>query len=350
MPFRPVLIIAGVCLLLFNGTRQASAQTLLQTPYSIRSYGMGLSGAADDFDVGNLYYNPAVLGSLNGAALSLGLRPDLRSAGDDNRGFNGLIAGGYQFRTGRTSAVGIGGGVVYTVDDYNELRFPGEVNENVLGLQAAIRYQSETPFAIAFGIAYKTRKKDFDHRFRPPEEYEDTLFDIGILSTSTYQRGGGGTTVISFAGSYINHSDKIDIDEWWRIKPTMAIIGLGFRMTGRPVSGEGPDQTARPPQWRVSANLDFVLPASDYGNNLNTGVEVSLREMAFFRLGYQMTLEDKDTEYQLTIGLGAGYDTGRFKFRADYARVPGWKTDTSGDPFGYLGLYLAYALDPPGEV
>lgn len=49
-----------------------AAAPVMAISTSIRSYGMGQTGVADDSDPANAFYNPALLASLNGAVLTVG--------------------------------------------------------------------------------------------------------------------------------------------------------------------------------------------------------------------------------------------------------------------------------------
>ena len=102
---------------------------------------------------------------------------------------------------------------------------------------------------------------------------------------------------------------------------------------------------SQPPEWRLSINADYAVRDETDNDGLHTGAEFSIREIGFLRAGYVMIPGDSN-EHDLTLGLGVGYDTGRVRFRVDYARAPAWKRKDGGYPLDFVGLYFGYSFEP----
>ena len=345
---RPALILLVAVLFVGVGADVARAQIRVAVPYSVRSYGMGLTGVADDYDPHNVYYNPAVVGSMNGLAFCGNLHPDLIYSGDDNRGWSAMVAGGSLRRTGESSAFGFGAALNYTGWKMNELWFATDSTERTIGVNAALQFVVSGRTSIALGLGAKRWEFDPQPRsftgYEPPSG-DGQLLDAGLIISNETTSESGRIYGVSAGVSLINWGDDDDLDYLLGHDLSEARFGVGFRMTRPDASGTVKQESVRPSAWRLSINIDFVTRQDDQDSSAHTGAEFSIREIGFLRAGYEALLAH-DVVHHATVGLGIGYDWGRVKFRIDYARVPVTKKDDSGYPLDYFGLYFGYAFDP----
>jgi hypothetical protein len=347
-PRYALILLAGGTSVLFSGVDVACAQIRVSVPYSVRSYGMGLTGTADDYDPYNVFYNPAIIGSIHGLALCGNLSPDLIFSGDDNRGWNAMVAGGYLRQSGESSGFGFGAALNYTGWKMNDLWFVGESNERTIGISAALRFLGSGRTSVGLGLGVK--RWEFDPQPRVSTWYaipsgDGQLLDAGIIISNETASKSGRLYGVSVGVSLINWGDDDNLEYLLGHDLSEARFGFGLRVARPDASATVTPESMQPSTWRLSVNVDFVARKDDRDSSAHTGAEFSIREIGFLRAGYEALLAD-EVVHHATVGLGVGYDWGRVKFRIDYARVPASKKSDSGYPLDYFGLHVGYAFDP----
>ena len=342
-----LILLVGVASLLGAGADGARAQIHLAVPYSVRSYGMGLSGVADDYDPHNAYYNPAVLGAVHGLAFCGSLHPDLVHPGDDSHGWNGMFVFGKQRKTGESSVFGFGVGLIYSGWDLENVWYVPEASEHSIGLDAGFRYVISGNSSIGFGFGMKSWIFDTGSRYygwyRSSDE-KSVFFDAGLLISHKKVSESGKVYSTSVGLSGVNWEWNTDSDSYISYNLAEGRIGMGLRVDRPGHSSADGQVTNGPSQWRLSANLDLIV-RENRKPVVHTGAEFSIREIGFLRTGFQKVL-GADNAHNFTLGMGVGYDWGRVKFRIDYARVPAWQRGRYDYPLDFFGLYLGYAFDP----
>ena len=345
---RPALILLTAVLFVGAGADVARAQIRVAVPYSVRSYGMGLTGVADDYDPHNVYYNPAVVGAIHGLAFCGNLHPDLIYSGDDSRGWNGVVAGGVLQPKGESSAFGFGAALNYTGWKIDDVWYIGEATERTIGVDVALQYVVSAKTSIALGFGVKSWNHDPSPRhytgYAPPSG-DGQLFNTGLMISNKTTTESGKVYGVAAGVSIINWESDDELRYLIGHGISEARFGLGFRVIRPDDAGTVGQESVRPSRWRLSVNVDFVTREDDQDSSAHTGAEFSIREIGFLRAGYEALLAH-DVIHHATVGLGIGYDWGRVKFRIDYARVPVSKKSDSGYPLDFFGLYIGYAFDP----
>jgi hypothetical protein len=327
-------------LLLSAGADLTQAQSMFLTPYSARNLGMGFSGVADDFDPGNAFYNPAVLGALHGIAFRADLRPNLRYSGDDNLGWSSFLAGGYR----ATPRVLVAVGFTYTRWDWDDNTWWARSEQNVAP-SAALSYGVTGSSTISFGFGQKNWKRESDYT----NDSKATVYDSGLLYSGVTQTKTGKHIGYSFGVAYHNWGGEITRGDYRSPPTTEFRAGAGFRIT-RPATATGNGGKSNPPaDWHVSINTDYARYDDYRRDQFLAGVEYSFHEIGFLRAGYLLTT-GVSTVHKITLGAGVGYDTGRFRIRVDYARAPARHIDYDTTVwFNFVGLYLGYSFEPRSD-
>lgn len=343
-----------------------AAQDVLINPIGTRTYGMGLAGVADDLDPNNVFLNPAVVASVRGIALSGNYQPDVIFEADDYYNINFLIAGGHDWNVGTAGVLGLGVGVTYSRIDFGNFIATnpqglslGEFSwtDWVLGFEAGLQYVHNGRLGFDVGFAVKSWKSDFDWASDDPQldafDAEATLYDFGALIWMPFVTDAGyvlkplvGFSATNFGGE-LNYSDQTSDP------PKQSRIGVGFRVDSPAAAAATAGTELSSSRWRLVFDIDYHQRddqnGRERGDAINTGAEFSISDIVFFRMGYRAVnrkdiYRGDERVKQVTVGLGVGYDNGRYGFRVDYAYAPMWTDKTAEEAFNFLGAYFRVVL------
>jgi len=353
-------VTAALCLGL--GAQSAAGQSVLTNPLGTRSFAMGLSGVADDTDPTNTFYNPGVMGSVDGIAASGNVQPDRfgKSSllGDDPYNMNFLLAVGDLWPVSPTGELGFGLGLVYTRDYWGK-----SIATNPEGVQlgefedyqwyvsaeAGLKYVSDGKMGASLGGAIKFWRYDQDYDTESADRTnvaEATLYDAGLLcwyefhNESEYSfKPQVGASYTNFGGELTGMNTEVADDP-----PTVARLGISFQVTSPKANTMDKPTADWWRAWNLVYNLDYQRRQKqndvEIKDAISTGAELGLGRIAFFRAGFMRDWA-VDQDY-VTVGLGAGYDIALVGFRVDWSRLFVW--DDSKEGLNYFGAYFRYAL------
>lgn len=355
-----------ILFLLATAPLDLAAQDVLLNPIGTRIYGMGLAGAADDLDPNNVFLNPAVVASVRGIALSGNYQPDVIGEGDEYYNVNFLLAGGHDWNVGSAGLLGLGVGATYSRIDFGDFLVSnpegvllGEYSwaDWLLGFEAGLQYVHNDRVGFDVGFAVKSWKSDFNSSVEDPDldnfDADATLYDFGGLVWMPFVSESGyvfkpmaGFSTTNFGGE-LNYSDQTGDP------PKQSRIGLGLRVDSPASAAAAAGTELSSARWRLVLDLDYHnrddQNGRERGDAYNVGTEFSISDIVFFRMGYRSVMRkdvypgDERTK-QMTVGLGAGYDSGRYGFRVDYAYAPWWSDKTTEEALNYLGAYFRVLL------
>jgi hypothetical protein len=353
MAYRGLRVLSLV-VLIGCGAAVAEAQTVLVQTTTARSYGMGRSGAGDGTDPLNAVMNPALL-SVSGLVVGGNIYPDLVVSGDNNKAWNGILGGGTRWNSGENNTAGISVAAVYSTvirdDDYGDDPL---AQQRYYGGMAALQYVFNNKTTVGFGAgvkSYSATEPPYDYYYylpylpNPPREIhsEALLADVGLLlSTRTYTESGKSVRP-AIGLSYTNFGGRIRRDSGQETDPPTQIrFGFSMEVTSAAAPDDGSGKWHKPPSWRFVFNSDVIDDTEGSGGGLSAGMELSIRDIGFLRLGTDAVQGGE----HLTAGLGVGYNTGRTRIRVDYARLPAWRIDENYRvPLDHFGLTVGYAWD-----
>jgi hypothetical protein len=294
---------------------------VLAFPRGVRSIGMGMTGAADDFDPANVYYNPAVLAFGPGAALTGGTNNWLSGFDISDIG----VSASYQpWSGGDSSHWHLGAGIRYARLDFESSgnTAPPISGYPALDLSFSDWYLAST-LAAGYhvgnlGVATGFAVKYLEARTTGDNEISTWTFDTGLLVKYMIRRPEGtniipslGVSALSLGGNKNVGSAVFDPVEQIR-------FGAGLRMESMAVQEEGNPLSSTSPVLAVTIDgelVDYLDTDRELGSGV--GVEFSLFSILDIRYGYA----DKQLafEYGQTFGGGIGYGWKRMWFRLDFA-------------------------------
>jgi len=327
-----------------------TAQESLKLPLGVRSYGMGETGTADEYDISNVYFNPAVISFFPGGHVA-GSHREYKAPGSTGANVRNLVAGGgYQWNTGEGRKAGFGAGFVVANVSYGEFTGTdtegheiGPIKEIDRTISVVIGgdYWPNENIGFSVGLAPKFWKRDFSGA-DPEVSFDGTLWDVGALITTKHSFTNGYNMVANLGIGYINSGKEMDGAGMANNPPTMLRTGLGLRIASPSRPSFDEKFHAVVPLWGLAFNFDYQdrTEASDLQLSYLLGLEANLLRVVFLRYGYVIYDQwDDNTEGSYGMGLGTTYK--RFVARFDYARTePGG----GADPVNHYGLYVAYFM------
>ena len=343
--FASVILIAP----LLVSAQRASAQYVLTYGQSVRSWGMGTIGAADDSDPANLFFNPAIIASSEGAFFTSGYWTHFASNDRYPLLYNvgaGLV-GRRTLPAGRV--VRFGGGIGYNKMDYGEVHYcrdlgtlpcplarPKEASYSITG-GAEVTFNS--PLSAAVGLSVKP------WRYNSGEGtvYEQTAYDGGLLLKATILDGEDAKLSTSIGAGFLNLGGKISANGHEYEQPKTFRYGLGLRYEG-PTSGYFHDRfDVDLPICSVCVNYELIQDRTETkwerDRAWGVGTEVSILRILFLRTGFYK--DDHGIERDGMLGFGLGWTFKRGWCRFDLASYPNYWEDR--DKFLY-GLSAGLTL------
>ena len=299
----------------------------LQYPISARSAGMGETGAADNTDPANIFFNPAnVVGPqciyVNGSRW--GLVPQLA---DDV--WMGRVGAGV--RWGGDETLGLGADITYGRLDYGESIITDpfgnplaevDSHEDYIALTVGAGLKLGTDWELRIGAGAKRYAADL----APAEVTEDLAdtefdafaFDVGATLARPYDLGQWAI-IPAIAVACVNFGGDIETDFGDDPLPTRLHFGTSARVESPTAHLLGADV----PVLALVYNVEAVERMHDSYFSWGIGGELALAQMVFVRAGTS-DIEDEEEYQQLSSsgwGLGVGLPIGPVRTRFDYTKT-----------------------------
>ena len=339
-------VMAAVVLLLCCATprvlaQQVEAPALVLTP-SVRSVGMGFSGAADDTDPMNTFLNPATLAALDGLYGAGFIGEALGNVASDLV-FGGFDAGfGYQLKLNDTTHLGAAAQLRVGILDYGDStvvdttgQAASDPQEDYTGATIGLNLHVGG-LAIGAGVTAKRWGQDFGFQ----KTTGVWAYDVGMLISHTLVQETKVTT-IAFGISGVNLGGDFTTADSTRSLPKAVNYGLTARIGG-------PNReflSATVPELQVVVNVDY----SDFQDSpgaFRLGGEISVLQAAFLRVGWQK-MESSDV-HDINFGLGLGLPLKHLRARVDYAVNPVFRIKNDDEePLDYHDHKIAAFAEIP---
>ncbi len=334
IPCKPVF--AGIVLaltlapLIAHAVGETTAPSMAM-PTSMRSYGMGETGVADDSDPGNAFYNPAIISSFSGVFASGGYSNLIPMLSEDVRlTYTGILAG-FQEAPGRATRLGAGGSVEYVRLNLGEWTGFSPAGDTVQPYESFERYFRASlaggfTFARSVRIGVGASLKHW--RWAWKDSYSDLSCgwdawagDAGLLMRITGDVKPGLHLAVSSGFSYLSFGHHVRIGGSKVPLPTTMRLGVGFRLEANPLEELKHIFGYEPRMASIAAYLDVIDNRHSHDRPIvKWGAELSFIEMLHFRIGY---VNDKPGRIEdLTWGFGLGIRLRNLMGRFDYARRP----------------------------
>ncbi len=331
-----VTLLAGTVLLAnaafaaepFAGAHTEISITVLDLPQGLRNLGMGATGVADVNQPSNGYYNPATLAWSDAAMFTFGyqdLLPKLSMT--DSR-----LSFGHRWTSdSSTDSWRLGGVLGYTTLDIESqvvrtIFLPGgtgearDFSDNYVTSAVAGAWERGRE-SFAAGISTKYLTLDYG-------DGTSWLFNYGFVAAiDILDNGATLKPRLGFAAANIDTGLQTDSTEYDIAGQTRVGVGLDF--------------ATAPTKWASrdvalasgSFNADYT-DRGQFGSLWSFGWELSIVELFQARAGYQ-SYENSNT---ISLGIGIGWEFGRWIAHADYAHVspasPFYQLDLDRDMFG----------------
>jgi hypothetical protein len=310
----------------------ASGQYLLTWSPSVRSWGMGTIGAADDGDLANVFFNPAVISSADGAFFTSGYwKMDIY---DSKYPLLYNIGAGWAGRTTLRSGriVRFGGGIRYNVFDLGQVMYC----EDIFSYPSCPLVRSkETSFSLTAGagLAFNRRVhaaaglsiKPWNFSLGGRTQYKKTAYDLGLMIEATMLDEEGAKLSTTIGASFLNLGGDFETGEGHTSPlPRTYRYGLGMLYEG-PTSGYFRDRfgVALP---ICSARIDYELTQDRTETRFErrrawgVGAEVSILRILFLRTGFFK--DDYSNARDGALGFGLGWTFRRGWCRFDFSSYP----------------------------
>lgn len=313
------LLIASV---VFSPERALGQFILTRSP-SIRSWGMGQLGAADDIDPANAFFNPAIISLAQGAFVTGGY--EKFPAFLDLRIYNVGAGGAMEISSREGVRWRLGGGVRYNVVDYGEYD-ARDINNVDLGVvHPKENYSSLTLGAGAtfnemyyFGAGVSVKPWRFD--WGTEGIFTKTAVDLGLIFKADIIKNEGMKLSSSAGIGFLNLGGAIEknVD-----LPKVIRYGLGLHF-------EGP--TSRRFEERFGVAVPTCSFTADYelsddhtrdtfgkATQWGAGTEIGIMQILFLRNGFY---RNEYGQRLASFGLGLGLTLKRGWGRIDWASLP----------------------------
>lgn len=318
-----------------------SAGQVLTFPRGVRNLAMGWTGAADDADPSNVFYNPANIFLQSDIAVTEGHNSwpvDLDFF--DIGGF-----GGTAIRRNDRTAFHLAAGLRYT-----KLRLDvAEVRTIFLpdGTGRAFDDDWYLTMALAgglsvdwFDVGLGFSAKSFSEAGR-----DAWAFDLGVLAKARIATAAGFRLLPSIGVSVLNLGGEVDYGSSVSAQlPEQARLGLGLRIETPSVKSWDDRLGYTTPLVTFSTSLDYMNRLARGGSRSDDGTgfgfEMGLSEILFVRVGHKDRIRGTGTS-GTTYGLGAAWRVWALRLGVDYARFP---TNGFGGDVDAYGASLAMSL------
>ena len=333
----------------------SSGARVFNHPVSIRSYGMGNTGTADYADPANAFFNPANLAEHRGVHLRSAYGKLLPSFYDDVRLMSFGASGGHQSSLDNSRVWSLGVdlrhvrmeyGAHFATDAFGNVRDSFNSVENYTGISIGGGMFFSGIYHLGLGVSCKYFRANFAPAYVTQEGLAGTTwalsFDGGIRFAARLLEESGYLLVPAVGLSYLNLGRDISFidQEQADEQPRTLRVGLGLRFESPSNLEIDKMLDTEVPIVTLSVNLDLAdSRATSKSHVYGAGLEASLLQAGFFRIGY---IHDKDSNTKgLTYGLGLGLRINMFQGRFDYAWVPQAKNlDYSGKYGVSVGVYF----------
>ena len=362
MPNRLILLVAAA--LLLPALAHAQTQSFLKVnlgkdasvfgaPSGARGISMGITGVADPTDPTNVFYNPSVIGLMQGAAITQSYvswadLPDIKNRSTLDFG----IAGAWAFRGEETTSFRVAGSLRFNryrseiVFENRTIFLPSgtgralsfdenewNANFSLAGAVAVGRFEA------ALGASVKPARIDFFG-----ETLSGVAFDVGVLSRVTIGGVDGFRLIPSIGASVLNMGDDmrheqngigLDVP-----LPKGTRVGGGVRL-------ESPRSDAYDaPYLSLAANAEVLDETGEDGGSKNyMGGEVGFLDVLMLRAGYLPVDRDDslpdDKTGRTTYGLGIAWAFNTVRVGMDYTQIPDFSEGETVESFG-LWAFLTY--------
>jgi hypothetical protein len=342
----PCLVASVLCA---GASTDAAAQDSLEFPLGVRSYGMGETGTGDEYDISNVFFNPAVISFFPGVHVGGSYREYKSEFPGDAKIRNLVAGGGHQWNSRNGGKVGFGAGVVIADVNYGEsiaTNPEGEVIgtfeeiDRTINVVVGADYWFKENIGLSVGVA----PKFWEHKFpgtSPEYSVDKTLWDVGALFSMARPVASGYSIVANLGFGYLNAGNKLGWGGDVNNPPTMVRGGLGFRIASPSRPSMDERFQAELPLWGLAFNFDYQnrTKLTDDQHSYMLGLEANLLRMVFLRYGYT---DDQWGDYsESSFGAGLGGTYRRFLIRIDYART---EPRGEADPLNHYGLYVGYSM------
>lgn len=299
----------------FFSTRAVS-DTLLDVSPSVRSWGLGIAGVADDCDPANAFFNPAVIASQSGVFATGGYGKLLTFVTDDTYTYNMGAGIGLQGGPPGGARLRFGAAVRYSVLHWEEYEARDE-NNNYLGVFRPVEQSLSMTAGLgakfgdnlqgSLGLSIKPWWYDDDHW-----KTDDVSSDLGALLKYDFEIGAGMRLSWSIGWSYLNMGGGDRFFENMR-------YGMGSHLEGGRSKLLKERLGVDAPSFTITALVDGVVNRLDRDNyyvpeNAHSfGAEVGVAQTIFVRIGnYAADARRGEDVNNTTYGFGAGLPhTGR---------------------------------------
>jgi hypothetical protein len=306
------------------GAQAFAGALVLQDPVSVRATAMGLTGAADNSDPANVWFNPANVVGPTRAYVDYGFWK-LDAFYDHDLQYSRWTAGG-SFPVGDAD---LGVSATFGEFDYGTSILTDTQGNELGEFETWERYVSLVAgAAVGLGDRVDLRLgmagKRYWAEYAPPQFTQDGLdynpegfaFDVGTtVAMPTDVSGWTVTPALAFA--YVNWGGEIEFEDG-SDDPFPARLHYGAS-----VRADGPE-TALGPAHVPLLSFVYNVAATDklHGDSYSWGMgtELAVMQILFLRAGIDD--EQDDNDYDLTAwSIGLGAPVGPFHGRFDYARV-----------------------------
>jgi hypothetical protein len=306
-------------------------------PVSVRSYGMGLTGTADDSDPGNAYYNPAVLATLSGGHFTAAYGK-MSPIFDDIWFASAGLSAGFQDIFDNPKPVGFGLEVRFSRVDWGsgiatsatgeELgRF--DSGENTIGLTAAGNVQVSEIITLAVGGAVQSWSAEYGpsdfNQSTDPVDGSGLAYDAGLRAAADIPMQSGYKFVTAVGIGFFNLSSDMEVssrEQSYELEKSMH-YGVSARLETPPEESVTEFLGAEVPLAAITANIDYVDTEYEHRpNQLRLGLESAIAQIVFLRMGLIHFEESSNvlSGDNVTLGAGLGITEDNINVRIDFAR------------------------------
>jgi hypothetical protein len=324
-----------------------TAAPVLDYPLSVRSLGMGVTGTADRFTPGNVFFNPANVTAVNGF-YSTGSYELAHPQTSSDLWFGHLNLGGgramdwdkpfllaFDLTFARFSY-----GTAIATDPLGRPLGEYDTNEDYLGLTAGFNTTFSDGVALAFGIGYKRLWLNYG-----PVEYTSgqetteisgNMIDVGAV-LSWFADADGWSVRPAVGLALVNQGPDIEVDEGMTDPlPKWFNYGVTVQVDAPTVTLGSADV----PSFSATLNVDGKHGLNEQRPFWGVGAEFAAMQMIFIRWG--QLIDDFYHSSRTTWGAALGIPAGSVRVRIEYANYtgPGYWTIRNIDKFGFTFVWL----------
>ncbi len=354
----------------------ASSQNLfvpgqvLVFPPGVRSYGMGLTGAADMSDLANSHFNPAIYLFSPCYCLSAQIADALPVFESDASFSSVSLSNVRKLFSNGSSNFYLAGNIRYGRLDYGEIEeltsgdepFDYHAVEQGICLTAAGGLTALDRYHVGLGFSVKPIwSSGYEAEYLGDLNYSAVAFDLGLLLAWNTVDEDGYLIRTSLGFSLVNLGADIDTGDYKQRLPKKGRIGMSLRIETPGFEVVNELRGVETPVFTLTSSFDILY---DWGDRLQQnyvfglvpgydipdfpdwypspddiaymyGLEVGLFQTLFLRWGYY---EDKfmpKDNVMLGLGIGAAYRN--LSCGLDWARIPQLETPRYSEQ-GFIGF------------